>query len=201
MSSKKNEVYLGLHKSIISGEIKPAEIINEGETALRYGVSRTPVREALLHLVADGLLTALPRAGYMVRTLTIQDVQEAFHLREILELEAVRLAASHMTEKDLEILEKNKIGIPPELNPPYNREFHLVIARASGSRRLAHLISQLLDEMERIIIYDPFISHPPDSEEHQKIIDALRVGDAGTAQIAMLGHLRAVQTRVLERFK
>lgn len=62
-------------------------------------------------------------------------------------------------------------------------------------------VDQLLDEMERIIIYDPFFSHPPDSEEHQKIIDALRVGDAGTAQIAMLSHLRAVHTRVLERFK
>ena len=201
MSSKKNDVYLGLHKSIVSGEIKPTEIINEGDLAQRYSVSRTPVREALLHLVADGLLTAVPRAGYIVTPITIQDVQEAFHLREILEIEAVRLATPHITEKELAILEKNKIGIPPELNPPYNREFHSVIARASGSKRLARLISQLLDEMERIIIYDPFINHPPDSEEHQKIIDALRVGDAGSAQIAMLGHLRSVQSRVLERFK
>lgn len=201
MSSKKHEVYLALRKSIIANEVKQNEIVNEVELAQRFGVSRTPVREALLLLVADGLLTALPRAGYLVTPITIQDVQEAFHLRELLEVEAVRLASARITPADLEILEKTKIGIPASLNPQFNREFHLVIARASGSARLANLIDQLLDEMERILGYDPFISSPHTPEEHQRILDALRCGDAEAAQIAVFSHLQAVKSRVLERFK
>jgi DNA-binding GntR family transcriptional regulator len=200
MTSKKNDVYAALRKSIIVGEVRQNEIVNEAELAARYGVSRTPVREALLLLVADGLLTALPRAGYLVTPIMIQDVQEAFHLRELLEVEAVRLAAACISPADLDILEKTKIGIPASLNPQFNREFHLVIARASGSGRLARLIDQLLDEMERILVYDPFISGPHTPEEHQRILDGLRCGDAEAAQTAMFTHLRAVKGRVLARF-
>jgi GntR family transcriptional regulator, rspAB operon transcriptional repressor len=201
MTSKKTDVYAALRRSIIAGEIKQNEIINEGEIAQRHGVSRTPVREALLLLVADGLLTALPRAGYLVTPITIQDVQEAFHLRELLEVEAVRLASTRISPTDLDILEKTKIGIPATLNPQFNREFHLTIARASGSGRLARLIDQLLDEMERILVYDPFISGPHTPDEHQRILDGLRFGDAEAAQMAMFSHLRAVKGRVLERFQ
>ncbi len=200
MNSKKSEVYYSVRKAIISGGIKQGEIINEGELAREYGVSRTPVREALLTLVADGLLNSLPRAGYMVTPITIRDVQEAFHLREILETEAIRLAAVQISPAEIDELESKKMGIPPHLNPAYNREFHHIIACASGNGRLARLIDQLLDEMERILVYDPFIANPPDPAEHQNIIDALRARDPKAAQEAMCAHLRLVKLRVLERF-
>src|SRR6187399_774147 len=97
MISKKVEVYGSIRQDIISGTLKQGEIINEGLLAQKYSVSRTPAREALLTLVAEGLLSSLPRAGYMVTPVTIRDVQEAFHLREILEVEATRLAAQQIT--------------------------------------------------------------------------------------------------------
>jgi len=200
MTSKKSDVYYAVRKAIISGVIKQGEIINEGELAREYGVSRTPVREALLTLVADGLLTSLPRAGYMVTPITVRDVQEAFHLREILESEAVRLAALQISPEQIDELEARKMGIPPHLNPAYNREFHHIIACASGNNRLARLIDQLLDEMERILVYDPFIDNPHDPAEHQNIINALRARDPAAAQEAMCAHIRLVKTRVLERF-
>ncbi|MCC6804755.1 MAG: GntR family transcriptional regulator [Anaerolineae bacterium] len=200
MTSKKIDVYYAVRKSIISGVIRQGEIINEGELAREYGVSRTPVREALLTLVADGLLNSLPRAGYMVTPITIRDVQEAFHLREILETDATRLATLQISEVEIDDLESRKMGVPPYLNPAYNREFHHIIASASGNQRLARLIDQLLDEMGRILAYDPYIDNPHDPAEHQRIIDALRDRDSQAAQDAMCAHLRLVKSRVLERF-
>jgi DNA-binding GntR family transcriptional regulator len=200
MISKKVEVYGCIRQDIISGTLRQGEIINEGLLAQKYGVSRTPAREALLTLVAEGLLSSLPRAGYMVTPITIRDVQEAFHLREILEMEAVRLAAHQITEAQIETLDAKKMGVPGYLNPAYNRDFHHTIAVASGNQRLARLIDQLLDDMERMLVYDPHINQPPDPSEHQRIIDALRAGNAAAAQEAMCAHLRLVKARVLERF-
>jgi DNA-binding GntR family transcriptional regulator len=200
MSSKKVEVYGCIRKDIISGTLRQGEIINEGMLAQKYGVSRTPAREALLTLVAEGLLSSLPRAGYMVTPITIRDVQEAFHLREILELEAARLASHQITPEQLEMLEHKKMGVPSYLNPEYNRDFHHTIAVASGNMRLARLVDQILDDMERMLVYDPYIAGPHDPSEHQHIIDALRAGNAEAAQEAMCAHLRMVKARVLERF-
>ncbi len=198
--SKKNEIYYAIRQAIITREIQPGEILNEGTLGQQYGVSRTPVREALLMLTVEGLVSPLPRAGYMVTHITVRDVQEAFHLREVLELEAVRLAATQITAAELEALERVKIGDPIELNPVFNREFHSIIACASGNQRLTDLILQLIDEMERMLIYDPALSNPIMNEEHEDIITALRNHDAPAAQAAMRRHIEAVKARVLQWF-
>lgn len=198
--SKKNEIYYALRQSIISGKAQPGEILNEGTLGVHYGVSRTPVREALLMLTFEGLVSALPRAGYMVTHITVRDVHEAFHLREVLELEATRLAAQRITDEEIQALEAYKIGIPYELNTAYNREFHAIIAKASGNGRLTELILQLIDEMERMLIYDPALSYPNVPDEHDHIVLALQKHDPEGAQAAMKRHIDAVKTRVLQRF-
>jgi DNA-binding GntR family transcriptional regulator len=198
--SKKHDVYFALKQAIISGVITPGIIVNENDLAQRYSVSRTPVREALILLGQEGFVESLPRAGYMVTQLTIAEVQESFHLREVLEVEAARLAATSISVTELSGLEARKQGIPPELNPGYNREFHMIIAAHRANRRLARLVDQLLDEMERILIYDPQIAGPALPDEHQAIIDALNAHNASDAQEAMRSHIRAVKVRVLERF-
>ena len=199
-NSKKNEVYASVRQAIISGHLEQGVIINEGELARQYRVSRTPVREALLILAVEGLVTCLPRTGYMVTQITVRDVQEAFHLREILEVEAIRLAVGRIDAEVLEALEAKKIGDPPELNPEFNREFHLLLARASGNMRLARLVAQLLDEMERMLIYDPVYTDPTPFE-HEQILVALKASDAEVAQEAVRYHVQAVKSRILERFQ
>lgn len=199
-TSKKNEVYFALKQAIISGAIPPGMMVNESELAQRYSVSRTPVREALILLGQEGFVESLPRAGYLVTQLTVSEVQESFHLREVLEVEGARLAANSITEPEILGLEKHILGIPPEINPGYNREFHMIIARASRNRRLARLVEQLLDEMDRILIFDPQMAGPAQPDEHQVIITAMRAHNPDDAQDAMRAHIRAVKTRVLERF-
>lgn len=198
--SKKSEIYYAIRQAIISGEVQPGEILNEGTLGAQYGVSRTPVREALLMLTFEGLVSALPRAGYMVTHITVRDVHEAFHLREVLELEATRLAAQRITEEELDGLEAYKMGVPAELNPGYNKQFHAIIAGASGNRRLTELILQLIDEMERMLIYDPALIGPHSPDEHDAIITALRNHNPEEAIAAMKRHIDAVKARVLQRF-
>jgi DNA-binding GntR family transcriptional regulator len=81
-----------------------------------------------------------------------------------------------------------------------NRIFHMTIARASGSGRLAKLIAQLLDEMDRMQALDPHIATPSGPYEHADLIAALRRGDVEVAQAAMAEHVDGALARILARF-
>jgi DNA-binding GntR family transcriptional regulator len=198
--SKKTEIYETLKHNIVTQVLRPGTILNEGVLAKQYGVSRTPIREALLMLAVENMVNPLPRAGYLVTELTIRDVQESFHLRELLECEAARLAASRIDEQTVEYLSAREMGVPPYVTE-MNRDFHLTIARTSGSMRLYRLIEQSLDEMERMLIRDPYMSEPPQTYSgHREIVEALRRRDAEGAKEAMSRHLLNAKMRVLERF-
>lgn len=198
--SKKHEIYEAIREEIIARELEPGSIINEGVLAKKHGVSRTPVREALLMLAVENLVNPLPRAGYMVTKLSIQDVQESFHLRELLEGEAARLTAVRITEAQIAHLRDVEIGVPPRIEE-MNRDFHLTIASASGSERLYKLIVQLIDDVKRILAYDPYMIDPPQSYRgHREIIEALADRDPDRACHVMRRHISDAKTRVLERF-
>lgn len=199
-NSKKHDIYEALRQEIIARELKPGTILNEGILAKQHGVSRTPVREALLMLSVENLVNPLPRAGYLVTELTIRDVQESFHLREVIEGESARLAATRIDPVQIDHLREIEIGIPPHVDQ-MNRDFHLTIARASGSERLYKLVGQMLDEMSRMLAIDPYMIEPPQAYRgHRGIIDALDARDPDGAQNAMRQHISAAKSRVMERF-
>jgi GntR family transcriptional regulator, rspAB operon transcriptional repressor len=88
-----------IRQQILRAELRPGEIVIEPELAQQYGVSKTPVREALQMLTVEGLVTVLPRKGYMVRSLSFHDVREVMDLRLILEPPLVAAAARNVTEE------------------------------------------------------------------------------------------------------
>lgn len=201
VESKKNVLLQQLRRSIISGNLKPGQIVKEEELAKEYGVSRTPVREALMVLAHDGLVNALPRTGHMITAPSMQDVQETYYLRELLEVESVKLAIGKISEDDLDMLAALKISPDIEVNLRANRTFHLTIARASGNRRFVELIERLIDDMERILVLDPNLGHPPDEwREHMAILTALRNKERRKVQKLMHEHIRSSRARILERF-
>lgn len=194
----REQVYEGVKDAIVSGALRPGDIINEAQLAKDYGISRTPVREALCLLSFQGLLQPLPRTGYIVSPLTVRDIQEAYHLRLLLEVEAIGLAVERITEEEIRQLERLADGrTGPEMRI-VNREFHSLIADASGSGRLARLIRQLLDEMDRMLYLDPHISAPTGPYEHTDMVDALRRRDKKTAQQAMRRHIEEGRARLLQ---
>ena len=105
--TKKDRVYQQIRRAILSGELKAGEILKEGELALRYGAGKTPTREALIVLSYEKFLEPMPRLGYIVARPSIQDVLETFHLRMLLEVEAIGMAAERISEEEIRQLEEN----------------------------------------------------------------------------------------------
>ncbi len=150
-------IYQLIKNDIVTCAIEPGEQIAQPDLAERYHVGMTPVREALLQLAQEGFVTPIPRLGYIVTTLTPDDVREIYETRSILEPAATRLAALRGTEEQLrEIMQAADFTY--NYNDPQsyskfvikNRNLHLTIARASGNRHLVQLISHIFDESLRV---------------------------------------------------
>jgi len=206
--TKKERVYQQIRKAILSGELKAGEILKEGELAERYGVGKTPTREALIVLSHEKFLEPMPRVGYIVGKPSIRDVLETFHLRMLLEIEAIGIAAERIGEEEIRQLEQNNQAenqlachyCDNELKEKayeLNRDFHLIIAQASGNSRLAGTVRQLIDDMERMLSEDPYLADPL---QHMQMLESLKQRDRAAAQEAMRQHLEETRSRLLNRF-
>lgn len=176
-----------LKESIIKGHLKPGERISEPELAERFGVSRTPVREALRQLESEGFLTVLPRKGATVSPITDKDVQEFYAIKSLLEGYAARLACERMTEKDIrrmeELNEQMRVFAEKEDVKHFfncDNRFHDVFLKACGNDKLYNLVHSLVQQFERFRI--TALSVPGRMKnsvrQHEEIIEAFRRGDA-----------------------
>jgi DNA-binding GntR family transcriptional regulator len=192
-TSLRHKVYEALRQEITNGSLLPGDLLRERELADIYGVSKTPVREALSLLEQDGLVRAIPRAGYMVTQLTLRDLQEVYQLRVTLEAMAARLAAENITDEELQELEELRATSDPDEARLFNRRFHLLVARASGNSRLAKMVEQLLDDMDRWAALE-VARHTPAVLliGHQAELDALRTRDPDIAEKTMREHIERV---------
>jgi DNA-binding GntR family transcriptional regulator len=197
--------YQKIRQTIISGDLKPGDIINIDELCLRFGTSKTPTREALVVLTHEQFLESLPRIGYMVTKPSIRDVKEMFHVRTILEVDAIGLAVDYITDEDIECLERNNLEekqistsqVSRIIRPKaflLNQEFHMTIARASGNSILSSLIQQQLEMVERALSLDPYIS---DSSQHEIILSSLKDRKKTLCQEAMKTHLQTTLSRIV----
>jgi DNA-binding GntR family transcriptional regulator len=202
----KDRIYRELRQEILTLALRPGQLVVEGDIARHFGVSKTPVREALALLQQDGLVEALPRRGYLVTSITVADVYEMFEVRAALEGAAAELAATRMTAEDLARLDSVTNPLDALVGAAggrldrramqrlldYNRQFHLTIARAARNARLLRLIERVLDDGMR------FIAIGYVANEHEAIIGALRAGDPVGARAAMVNHVLMTQERVLK---
>jgi DNA-binding GntR family transcriptional regulator len=209
--SKKEKAYQAIKQAIIIGGLEPAKIYTISELSEKFEVGRTPAREALVILASEGLIVPIPRSGYQVKSISVQDLMEIFHLRRVLEVEGVGLAAERITDSDIKLLEENnrqEQEIATSLNSSetpekyrkgfdLNLEFHLTIARASGNNRLVGLVDNLLNELERVLAHDPYLAEP---YQHGEIIDGLKRRDKLGSQDMMKKHLEETKKRTLSRF-
>lgn len=209
--SKKEQAYQAIKQAIIAGQLESAKIYSITELSETFGLGRTPAREALVILASEGLIDPIPRSGYQVTSLSMRDMLEIFHLRSVLEVEGAGLAAERITDGDIHILEENNHQERELAFSSYsdlaaqsyrkgydlNLEFHLTIARASGNKRLANLVEKLLNELERVLAYDPYLAEP---QQHAEIIEGLKRRDKLGSQEAMKRHLEDTKNRSLSRF-
>jgi DNA-binding GntR family transcriptional regulator len=207
-------VYRRLKQDIISGELAPESRLVELTIAAEFGVSRTPVREALKRLAAENLVFADPARGMVVHRPEASEVEDVFVVREVLDGLAAQLAAVRITPSELAKLqlvvdtmdEAIKAGRREQIIAT-NYRFHDVIYAAAGNPVLARVAGELRDYVRRYSTL-PFAS--PDRvehvlTEHRAILDALKTRDPAAAERASGGHLSAARDYVvkldLEEFK
>ena len=201
-SSLTERTYQILRREILSCVLEPGSEVSEADIAERLSVSKTPVREALGRLRADGFVVTFPRRGYQIVPLTIADMNELFDMRRIVEGGCGELAAERITDEELDALEKlADAGLDRNVNSSLdnfiaaNREFHLAIGRATGSKRLQELIFKQLDELERFF-YIGARMRDISSEvkaDHHRIVESLRKRDPVATRKIMIEHNEATR--------
>jgi len=191
--------YDALRSSILTNNLTSDVIYNEKALAEQLGISRTPVREALLELSSQGLVSFLPRKGVMVNKFSREDIEEIFELRYVIELASVKKICRTWKGDELsaleQCLEKQKQLLDQVENPitfmEIDRNFHVAISRLTGNGRMVSIIQNIRDilqlmgiraltargRMKEVIV------------EHSNILDAIRKRDVEEALLHMTVHL------------
>lgn len=199
----KHKVYTDLRRAIIMGHRLPGEKLDVRQIARHYGMSITPVREAMQMLNQEGLVAIKPHSSFRVTHLTLKQLQDLLDLREILELAAVERAARRITEDQLDLLGASYTGYTGDDDESYtrytaeNRQFHVLIAQASGNQELCEMLGHLHDRLARFMVLRQ--AGKTMQYSHTRIIEALRSRDAALARQAMLDELSETRQIVLER--
>jgi DNA-binding GntR family transcriptional regulator len=201
--SMTDRVYAHLREEILTARRKPGVVLRESDLAEAHEVSKTPVREALRLLARDGLVVLLPRKGYLVRPLELNDLREIFDARQILEPAMAERAATAPRSASLrELVDRQAAAGSSADALQAAREFHLAIADLAGNSRLALALSNLLDEVRRLHYLLPEVeTHIASQEElqaHRQLIVALDAGDGQQAAARMREHIGEV-ARALAR--
>ena len=183
---------------VLSGELAPGTRLGQVELAERFGISRTPVREALRRLAGEGLADFHSNRGFRVADLGLDAVLQRLEVRAILEPGIARLAAQRRTERDVELLNgcitregRARSGIAAH---DASREFHVTLAHASGNEELVRALESLwlVEVGRRLLSRRSAVSdwQSEDVEEHRAIADAVAEGRAEDAESLMARHIR-----------
>jgi DNA-binding GntR family transcriptional regulator len=201
--SRPVEILERLRRLILTGEYGPEERLIEEQLAQRLGVSRTPVRQALTMLEAEGLVEIAPNRGATVCSFSIEDVWDIYDLRAVLEGHAARRATGRIEGGELERmwkLAREMEGLAGRFDDheeeirvlvALNQEFHGTIVEASRNRRLQRLINRTV---EIPLMFKAFFWYTPheraiSNQYHRRILEALEKGDADRAEIIMREHV------------
>lgn len=190
-------VYQALRRAILAGEYRPGEPLQEARLSTEFSASRTPVREALQRLEADGLLTITPRRGAVVQQPTLRDFLDINELRVLLEPAAARTAAqviNPVVVADLRsALDAISPSSPDEADYAALRELdgrlHRTIADTIPNVRMAKIINSLNDMMQSVRETDMRRRHPALHESIGEVLAALESRDADAAEAAMRRHV------------
>lgn len=201
MSRASDRAYEQIREMIISGELASGDALGEEALAERCGVSRTPVRDALRRLEAEMLVRRTETQRSFVADWSLDDIEDVFDLRAILEARAARRAAVRMTDPALQSLRACNAAIaraiaksPPDIDAflEGNREFHAAILAVAASPRLATLLNSLI---EQPVVWRTAHQYGQDElrrshGEHEELLAAFARRDGDWAESVMASHIR-----------
>ena len=187
-----------IREAIIDGRLAPGQRLKEEELARELGISRTPIREALLLLQAEGLVDAAPNRGATVRAHSDRDLDDLYQLRALLEGYGARRAALRVTDDALAELRASctrfeELDATGDLRDLVreNLFFHSTILELAGSARLDSMVRKVI---ELPLVYKSYIWYSPDQKRisahyHRQITNALAARDSERAELVMKEHI------------
>jgi DNA-binding GntR family transcriptional regulator len=168
--------------------------VAEPELADRFGISRTPIREAFRQLESEGFITVIPRKGAIVASLSSKDISEFYDLKMVLEGYAARLATKTLTEKDFSRMESlnRQMEAASEKNDlrrvlALHNEFHDVFLKACGNDKLHSIVSNMVMQFQRFRLILAMRGRMEGSiRQHWEIIEAFKKRNASQAETLVM---------------
>ncbi len=208
--SQADRATIAIEDAIVRGEHEPGSRIHEPKLAAKLGVSRGSIREALHRLEGRRLVVRTPNHGARVATLSLLDIMELFELREAIEGMACRLASEHMSDAEIDALERlldrhnqeGSVGNNGYFQDAGDRDFHFAIARGSGNKQLRDQICGELYHLLRIYRYKSSTTPgraSASAAEHRRIVNAMRDRDPDKAEAMMRLHIRRSRENLQKR--
>ena len=204
--SIRQKIYDHLREQLLNGEIPPRQHLVEARIAKEIGTSRTPIREALHSLELEGLIESIPRVGYVVKAINEDEVEEICEIRVAIEGVGARWAMEKAPQRLIEGLRKN-ISMSEEKaaqgNPKafveLDAQFHEIIARLSGSKRLQELGQTLRRHMLRYRIQSIYLTENVSRaiQGHKGILEAIEKGNLEEVSRAIKYHLEQSKKDIL----
>ncbi len=199
----RDHVYHTIRQAILNCEFAPGQELREQTLAERLHVSRSPIRDSLLRLEQENLVTVLPRQGYLVNPISLADIEDIFGLRLLIE-PACAAAAARRDDATLRTLDVFRdfphAAAPQSAFFEYNIAFHRTVSDLSGNARMAAVGHDLVEQFERLVRISlhgaPMVQIARLVEEHNAIIDAIQARDVDTASRLSYEHAEAGRLRV-----
>ena len=193
-----DELLERIRQMIIDGDLEPGDKVPEKELCERFGVSRTPLREALKVLASEGLVTLTPNRGAMIADLTLDDLEEAFPVMGALEALSGEMACANITDQELasikQLHEKMVAHYEARELRPYfrtNQQIHELILAAAGNRTLSSLYRSLEGRIRqaRYLANMSTTRWTQAVQEHERILKALEARDGAALAQILNSHL------------
>ncbi len=200
--SIRDTVTRALRSAIISGEMQPGRVYSAPSLGEEFGISATPIREAMLDLVREGLVVAMPNRGFRVTEVSSHDLAEVTELRLFLEPPAVEKATPLIPESAHAGLRRQADAIVAAAERgdlveylSADSDFHLAILNYAGNARLTQLVQSLRSQTRLFGLSELFErGHLTSSaKEHHTIMDAIEAGDAVRARDLVFAHIEHVR--------
>jgi DNA-binding GntR family transcriptional regulator len=198
------KAYQLIKKKIITLELPPSSLINEQALMEELELGRTPIREALQRLAAEGLVNTVPRRGMFVANISITDLQKIFEVRLLLEGFCARLAAQRITEEQIAQMERVLQDLEQARNGDVEAlmaiddHFHHLLYQAADNEFLAEVLDRLYAPSLRLwyLVLDRLSDVREAIEQHRGIVEALKAGDGARAEALMQQHVAQFQQEI-----
>jgi DNA-binding GntR family transcriptional regulator len=199
------QAYERIKHEIITMSLRPGEYLNEAQISKTIGIGRTPVHQALNRLALERLVEVIPRKGYIVKAISVDEVMDVINVRIINEVYCAQLAAMRATKADIaqmeRILEQSEVaGVADDtsMQMTLDKEFHNALSHAAGNQILSDIMRTLHDSSLRFW----FISlrdqqhHNDVKSEHREVLEAIKKGDPEAAGAAIRTHIESFRANI-----